>query len=133
MAGSLSINVSHLGVECMANKEEAIEGRGRRYRRPWPTTRFSRASWTVAHKVIAHVAGRMRKNFIRIVPGDKVRVELSPYDLTKGSHYISRAIKALFNKRFCVRCVPGGGWLANRNPTRKRGYRFKGLAHAFGL
>jgi translation initiation factor IF-1 len=36
------------------------------------------------HKVIAHVAGRMRKNFIRIVPGDKVRVELSPYDLTKG-------------------------------------------------
>ncbi|HUS38591.1 MAG TPA: translation initiation factor IF-1, partial [Pirellulales bacterium] len=36
------------------------------------------------HEVIAHVAGRMRKHFIRIVPGDKVRVELSPYDLTKG-------------------------------------------------
>lgn len=36
------------------------------------------------HNVIAHVAGRMRKHFIRIVPGDKVRVELSPYDLTKG-------------------------------------------------
>ena len=36
------------------------------------------------HTVIAHVAGRMRKHFIRIVPGDKVRVELSPYDLTKG-------------------------------------------------
>ena len=35
-------------------------------------------------EVLAHVAGRMRKNFIRIVPGDKVRVELSPYDLTKG-------------------------------------------------
>ncbi|MEQ1902919.1 MAG: translation initiation factor IF-1 [Pirellulaceae bacterium] len=35
-------------------------------------------------EVMAHVAGRMRKNFIRIVPGDKVRVELSPYDLTKG-------------------------------------------------
>ena len=34
--------------------------------------------------MIAHVAGRMRKNFIRIVPGDKVKVELSPYDLTKG-------------------------------------------------
>jgi translation initiation factor IF-1 len=34
--------------------------------------------------VTAHVAGRMRKNFIRIVPGDKVKVELSPYDLTKG-------------------------------------------------
>lgn len=36
------------------------------------------------HVVIAHVAGRMRKHFIRIVPGDKVRVELSPYDLEKG-------------------------------------------------
>ena len=36
------------------------------------------------HQVLAHVSGKMRKNFIRIVPGDKVRVELSPYDLTKG-------------------------------------------------
>ena len=36
------------------------------------------------HEVTAHVAGKMRKHFIRIVPGDKVRVELSPYDLTKG-------------------------------------------------
>jgi translation initiation factor IF-1 len=36
------------------------------------------------HLVIAHVAGKMRKHFIRIVPGDRVRVELSPYDLTKG-------------------------------------------------
>ncbi|MDD3469556.1 MAG: translation initiation factor IF-1 [Thermoguttaceae bacterium] len=36
------------------------------------------------HVVTAHVAGRMRKNFIRIVPGDKVRVELTPYDLTRG-------------------------------------------------
>ena len=34
--------------------------------------------------VMAHVSGRMRKNFIRIVPGDRVRVELSPYDLTRG-------------------------------------------------
>ena len=36
------------------------------------------------NEILAHVAGRMRKNFIRIVPGDKVRVELSPYDLSKG-------------------------------------------------
>ena len=36
------------------------------------------------HRIIAHVAGRMRKNFIRIVPGDSVTVELTPYDLTKG-------------------------------------------------
>ena len=36
------------------------------------------------HMVLAHVGGKMRKNFIRIVPGDKVNVELSPYDLSKG-------------------------------------------------
>ncbi len=36
------------------------------------------------HIVMAHVAGKMRKNFIRIVPGDKVKVEISPYDLTRG-------------------------------------------------
>jgi len=46
-------------------------------------TRF-RVKLSNDHEVIAHVAGRMRKNFIRIVPGDKVKVELSPYDLTKG-------------------------------------------------
>jgi translation initiation factor IF-1 len=34
--------------------------------------------------VLAHVSGRMRKHFIQIVPGDRVRVELSPYDLTRG-------------------------------------------------
>ena len=36
------------------------------------------------HKVLAYVSGKMRTNFIRILPGDKVKVELSPYDLTKG-------------------------------------------------
>jgi len=36
------------------------------------------------HQVLAHVSGKMRKNFIRILPGDKVLVELSPYDLTRG-------------------------------------------------
>ncbi|MBS0261250.1 MAG: translation initiation factor IF-1 [Planctomycetes bacterium] len=36
------------------------------------------------HEVMAHVAGRMRKNFIRIVPGDKVTVEISPYDPKRG-------------------------------------------------
>ena len=40
--------------------------------------------WDLVLRKLAHVAGRMRKNFIRIVPGDKVNVELSPYDLTKG-------------------------------------------------
>lgn len=36
------------------------------------------------HIVLAHVAGKMRMHFIRILPGDKVRLELSPYDLTRG-------------------------------------------------
>lgn len=36
------------------------------------------------HEVIAHISGRMRKNYIRILTGDKVRVQLTPYDLSKG-------------------------------------------------
>ena len=36
------------------------------------------------HKILAHVSGKLRVNFIRILPGDKVTVEMSPYDLTKG-------------------------------------------------
>jgi len=36
------------------------------------------------HKVLAHISGKMRMNYIRILPGDKVTVELSPYDLTRG-------------------------------------------------
>ena len=36
------------------------------------------------HKILAHVSGKMRMNFIRIYPGDKVTIELSPYDLTRG-------------------------------------------------
>lgn len=37
-----------------------------------------------AHRVLAHISGRMRKHFIKILPGDTVTVELSPYDLTRG-------------------------------------------------
>lgn len=36
------------------------------------------------HQVLAHISGKMRKNFIRILPGDRVQVELSPYDLNRG-------------------------------------------------
>ena len=36
------------------------------------------------HQIIAHISGKMRQHYIRILPGDKVRVEMSPYDLTKG-------------------------------------------------
>ncbi|MCK4532295.1 translation initiation factor IF-1 [bacterium] len=36
------------------------------------------------HKILAHISGKMRMHFIRILPGDRVKVELSPYDLTRG-------------------------------------------------
>ena len=48
-----------------------------------PNTQF-RVEVENGHIIIAHMSGKMRKNFIRLVPGDKVEVELTPYDLTKG-------------------------------------------------
>ena len=48
-----------------------------------PNTQF-RVELENGHIIIAHTSGKMRKNFIRLVPGDKVEVELTPYDLTKG-------------------------------------------------
>ena len=63
-------------------KEEALEVEGV-VTQALANTRF-RVQLDGGHSVIAHVAGKMRKHFIRIVPGDRVRVELSPYDLTKG-------------------------------------------------
>jgi translation initiation factor IF-1 len=66
----------------MAKKEDALEVEGT-VTQALANTRF-RVQLETGVEVMAHVAGRMRKNFIRIVPGDKVRVELSPYDLGKG-------------------------------------------------
>jgi translation initiation factor IF-1 len=66
----------------MAEKEEAFEVEGT-VTQALANTRF-RVQLDNGVEVMAHVAGKMRKNFIRIVPGDKVKVELSPYDLTKG-------------------------------------------------
>ena len=43
-----------------------------------------RVELTNKHVILAHISGKMRKHFIRILPGDRVLVELSPYDLTKG-------------------------------------------------
>ena len=48
-----------------------------------PNTQF-RVELENGHTIIAHVSGKMRKHYIRLVPGDKVEVELTPYDLTKG-------------------------------------------------
>ncbi|MDZ4817772.1 MAG: translation initiation factor IF-1 [Planctomycetota bacterium] len=66
----------------MPQKEEALEVEGV-VTQALANTRFY-VTLEGGHVVTAHVAGRMRKNFIRIVPGDRVKVELSPYDLTKG-------------------------------------------------
>ncbi len=66
----------------MAGKEQGIQVEGR-VKEALANTQF-RVELPNGHMVTAHVAGRMRKNFIRIIPGDQVTVELSPYDLTKG-------------------------------------------------
>ena len=63
-------------------KEEALEVEGV-VTQALANTRF-RVEIEGGHEVTAHVAGRMRKNFIRIVPGDRVQVEVSPYDLNRG-------------------------------------------------
>ena len=63
-------------------KEDAIEVEGT-VMEPLPNAMF-RVELDNGHKVLAHVSGKMRTNFIRILPGDKVKVELSPYDLTRG-------------------------------------------------
>jgi len=48
-----------------------------------PNTQF-KVELENGHSIIAHISGKMRKNYIRLVPGDKVEVELTPYDLSKG-------------------------------------------------
>ena len=50
---------------------------------PLPNATF-KVELTNGHKILAHISGKLRMNYIRIVPGDKVTVEMSPYDLTKG-------------------------------------------------
>lgn len=63
-------------------KEEAIEVEGTVVE-ALPNAMF-RVELSNGHKVLAHVSGKIRMNFIRILPGDRVTVELSPYDLTRG-------------------------------------------------
>jgi translation initiation factor IF-1 len=63
-------------------KEEAIEVEGTIVE-PLPNAMF-RVELTNGHRVLAHVSGKIRMNFIRILPGDRVLVELSPYDLAHG-------------------------------------------------
>jgi translation initiation factor IF-1 len=63
-------------------KEEAIEVEGTVIE-PLPNAMF-RVELDNGHKVLAHISGKMRMHYIRILPGDRVLVELSPYDLTRG-------------------------------------------------
>lgn len=63
-------------------KEEAIEVEGR-VKTALPNTTF-RVELDIGGEVIAHIGGKMRKHYIKIIPGDRVRVEISPYDLTRG-------------------------------------------------
>jgi translation initiation factor IF-1 len=69
------------GQELMA-KEDVIEMDGK-VLETLPNTMF-RVELDNGHIVTAHISGRMRKHYIRILTGDKVKVELTPYDLTKG-------------------------------------------------
>jgi translation initiation factor IF-1 len=66
----------------MSVKEEAIEVEGTVIE-PLPNAMF-RVKLENGHVVLAHISGKMRKFFIKILPGDKVTVELSPYDLSRG-------------------------------------------------
>ncbi|MCR5219067.1 translation initiation factor IF-1 [Treponema sp.] len=66
----------------MANKDEAIEVEGI-VKEALPNTMF-RVELQNKHIILAHLSGKMRKHYIRIVPGDNVKIELSPYDLNRG-------------------------------------------------
>ena len=63
-------------------KGEAIEVEGTVVE-PLPNAMF-RVELSNGHRVLAHISGKMRMHYIKILPGDKVKVEMSPYDLTKG-------------------------------------------------
>lgn len=63
-------------------KEEVIEVEGV-VKEPLPNAMF-RVELENGHEVLAHISGKMRMHFIRILPGDKVKLEISPYDLGRG-------------------------------------------------
>jgi translation initiation factor IF-1 len=66
----------------LAKQDDKIEVEGE-ITEALPSTMF-RVELEGGHNVLATISGKMRKNYIRILPGDKVKVELSPYDLTRG-------------------------------------------------
>ena len=64
------------------SKEDAIEVEGT-ILEPLPNAMF-RVELENGHKVLAHISGKMRMHYIKLLPGDKVKLEMSPYDLTKA-------------------------------------------------
>ena len=66
----------------MAEKEELLQVEGV-VTKVLPATMY-RVQLVNGHEILAHISGKMRKHFIRITTGDKVKVEMSPYDLSKG-------------------------------------------------
>ena len=79
-------------------KEEAIRVEAT-VRKALPNAMFS-VELENGHFVLAHVSGRMRMHFIRILPGDRVTIEMSPYDLTKG--------RIVYREDRSARVTPGG-------------------------
>jgi translation initiation factor IF-1 len=72
----------HIKKVALMPKEGTIQVEGKVIE-PLPNALF-KVELDNGHQVLAHVSGKMRMNFIRILPGDKVTVELSPYDLSRG-------------------------------------------------
>ena len=66
----------------MVDQKEVIKMRGKVVE-ALPNTQF-KVELVNGHSIIAHISGKMRKHYIRLVPGDRVEVELTPYDLSKG-------------------------------------------------
>lgn len=66
----------------MASLKEVIKMTGKVVE-ALPNTQF-KVELENGHTIVAHISGKMRKHYIRLVPGDKVEVEMTPYDLTKG-------------------------------------------------
>ena len=71
-------------TDCGGHAEERRGHRDRGHRRGGPPERDVPGGADNGHKVLAHISGKMRQHYIRILPEDRVVVELSPYDLTRG-------------------------------------------------
>ncbi len=74
--------VNEVFIQYMANNKELIRVEGE-VLETLPSTTF-RVRLDNGHEVLAHISGRMRVHYIRLLPGDKVTLEMSPYDLSKG-------------------------------------------------